>query len=181
MGLNLTKGEEFFEFQYNKLSIRCVQGRLDKSLEELAELYVNDPIEFAPVRQEVGRYFLAGIYFEPPADVTVDKLFDGETTIVVYSLNHDRCVEVVNNIMERSGFSAFKPEQSFIDDIKGEMMLEMHIYHSAEQIAEIAEVSFEKAWGAVRYSNFLRHYKGYSETDSIREAMKRFGIDDMEI
>ncbi|MBW2981418.1 hypothetical protein KY343_00930 [Candidatus Woesearchaeota archaeon] len=173
---HLTIGPDFFELQYEKLSVRCVQGMLGISLDELAKLYADDLIEFAPVKKENNRHFLAGMYIESPVDVTVDKYFDNRSSIVAASLDHDRSKEVVYDIAEKSGFYAAKPEQSFIGSMNQTMPLEIKTYEISK-ILEVAGASLEKWWGLYHYINLLIQYKGLPEDEATRKAVDRFGID----
>ena len=177
----LTIGLDFFELQYKELSIRCVQGTLNRSLDELAELYADDPIEFAPVKQERNRRLLAGKYIEPPVDVTVDKYLDNRSSVVVSSLDHDKSVEITDDIVKRSGFSVFKPEKDFINCMNQTMLLEIEVYNSSKILAAAAGITFEKAWSISHYANFLGQYKGYPGRVGMRKTLDSFGLGHIKI
>lgn len=177
----LTIGLDFFELQYEKLSVRCVQGTLDRSLDELAELYADDPIEFAPVKQERNRRVLEGMYIEPPADVTVDKYLEDRASIVVLNLDHDRCTEIVDDIIKRSGFSVIKPEQDFIGCMNRIMLLEIEVYKASEMLAAAVGITFEEAWSISHYTKFLCISKECQGKIGMRKALNRFGLEHIEI
>ncbi|MGC8812173.1 MAG: hypothetical protein ACP5O8_01125 [Candidatus Aenigmatarchaeota archaeon] len=162
-------------WKYEELYVLGVEGELRMGLEELRELYKNTPVEFAPVKNEYIRDFLAAFLFEPPIDVTIARALDGEASIVTYSLDKDRSKQLVGDIVNKSQFSLYYPREAFIRTIEGGMLFEILTYKLCKRIANELKESLEKVVGAVRYSNFLS-YKGFSESEAIMVACKKFRL-----
>jgi hypothetical protein len=164
-------------WEYEQFCSHGIVGRLDMELEELNKLYSDNTIEFAPVKKEVGRDFLAAFCFEPAVDVTLVRAWNGEASIVTYSLNKNGSKQLMKDIVNKSQFSVYEPDQDFIRTIEGEIkLLETQNYNLCKLIAEMLNEDLEKVVGAVRYSNFISRYKGFSEPKSMRVAIEKFKL-----
>jgi len=169
--------DKIVTWEYEQFCSHGILGRLEMELEELSRLYSYSTIEFAPVKKEVGRDFLAAFCFKPIVDFTLVRTRDGEASIVTYSLNKNGSKQLMKDIVNKSQFSVYEPDQEFIRTIEGEIkLLETQTYNSCKLIAGMLKEDLEKVVGAVRYSNFLNRYKGFSEPESMRVAIEKFKL-----
>jgi len=164
-------------WEYEKLAVLGVYGRLDKPLEEIIELYNDSQLEFGRVKKEPNRDFLAAFYFEPPIDVTLVKTEGNEGSIVTYSLDRGESKKLIDKMVEISGLIIHKPEMDFIETIENEVRyIETLTYEKCRQIPEYLNADLERIFGAVHYANFLNKYKGFSQEDSMKMAADRFSV-----
>lgn len=170
--------KDYFYFQYRNLYVRGVLGSLEKPLEEIDDICKNEQLEFASVKVETQRDFLAGFCFNPIIDITIDKCKNNESSIVAYSLDNDRSAKVIDDIIKKSGFEVQEPELEFMATVGHEFDIEKHSYDITEKISEYLNAKLEKAWGAIRYMNFLMMYNKYPQEKSMQTATKKFGLPD---
>lgn len=165
-------------WNYKQLYVLGIEGLLENELEELSEIY-KGLIEFSPVRWEpkYKRDFLAGFSLKPPVDITLSRAMDGKASIVTYSLNREKSGEIITDIVNNSGFEIYKPAEDFIKTIEMEIALfETKSYGICEAISRKLNEDLEKVVGAIRYSNFLHRYKGFSEAESIKASFEIFKL-----
>lgn len=170
--------DKFVVWEYERLCILGLIGRLETPLERLNEYELN--IEFAPVKKEFAngrtRDFLAGFCFDPLVDVTIVKT-QNDSSIVTYSLDKKRSKKLVDELVQKSGFIPYEPEENFIEVIEYDIeLLETETYEICKKISQLANMSFENTFGMIRYANFLHRYKGFSMHDSLEEASKKFNL-----
>ena len=163
-------------FEHKKLCVVGCIGNLRNPLEQFDELYKNESIEFAPVRNEENRKFLAAFSFNPVIDITLAQYLR-ESSIVTYSLDKNGSKSFVEDIIKRSGFIPSEPDKDFIESIGREVSLvETTTYNLCTSISQLLSQDLDKVFGAVRYCNFLKQYRGLSEEDGFRLAKDRFGL-----
>ena len=109
-------------FEHEKLCVVGCIGNLRNPLEQFDELYKNESVEFAPVRNEENRKFLAAFSFNPVVDITLAQYLH-ESSIVTYSLDKDGSKSFVEDIIKRSGFILSEPDKNFIETIGREVNL----------------------------------------------------------
>ncbi len=165
----------FVIWEYEKL---CVLGLLmyPSSLEKIAQLRQGSSLEFAPVRKEEGREFLAGISFDPAADITIAQyLF--ESSLVMYSIDKERSRVFAEDLGKKCGFLSFPPDKRFIKTLEREIeMVEMRTYDMCSSISRAIHKKLENVFGAIRYMNFLKMYQGLSDSESRKKASQKFDI-----
>lgn len=105
MSLKRSIEDKIVVWEYEQFYVHGVEGRLETKLEKLSELYKDSLIEFAPVKKEYGRDFLAGFCFKPVVDVTLARAWNGEASIVTYGLNRNGSKQLMNEIVNKSHFS----------------------------------------------------------------------------
>jgi len=168
--------ENYFEIRHEKLYVFGVLGKLERTLQQLSSLCKNGKLEFAPVKEGSGRDFLAGFYYPPAIDITLDRLRNKESSIVAYSLSKDEALRVIDEIIGKSGFKVIKPDPSFVRQITSELTIEIRTYALIEaMVASVGSVDFEQMWGLSRYTHFLQ-YKNYSEEQATELAADKFNI-----
>ncbi|MBI2583336.1 MAG: hypothetical protein HYW25_01595 [Candidatus Aenigmarchaeota archaeon] len=190
MAVAFSIGKELVARRHERLHVIGVLGRLDVPLERVRELYKGEmrmdvpigtsvyPTEIAPVKEEpqYGRDFLACFHFTPPVDITLARAYDGESSIVTYSLDDSRARQLIRDITRNIGFVPSPPTPDFVRRVEEGFEIERLIYYTLEAMAGMARASLESAFGAVHYSNFLHRYWGLSKEEGIRRASKRFGV-----
>ncbi len=175
LSLGRSLDRNFVIWEYEKL---CVLGLLmyPPSLEKITQLRQEMSLEFAPVRKEEGREFLAGISFNPVADITIAQYLI-ESSLVIYSVDKERSRVFAEDLGKRYGFISFPPDQPFIKTLEREIeMVEMRTYDLCVSISQSIHKKLEDVFGAVRYVNFLERYRGLSGSESRKKASQRFNI-----
>ena len=175
MGFEFNVQENIAEWSYDKLHVLGLIGNCVSPLENLSKHFKHEQFEFAPVKNERNRDFLAGFHFKPAVDITVVRA-NGESSIVNFSLNREKSRDIADRLSKSMGLIIKKPYRDFILDIEGIMDIEVEAYHRYDRIASIFKVDIDKAFGVVRYSNFLQRYKNYNEEDSMRYACQMFDV-----
>lgn len=166
-------------WQYEDMSVLGVLGRLEKSLEDVA-LYQDKFIEFAPIKKEPKRDFLAVFYFNPPTDFTILKYPDGNASIVTYGLDKAGSIKLVNNISKFCSFQARYPDEEFINTIGSEVAtFEVSSYMNCKEAARITNTDVGKVYAAMRYGNFLNRYRGLLFEESQEAAALKFRLPDI--
>lgn len=166
-------------WQYEDMSVLGVLGRLEKSLEDVA-LYQDKFIEFAPVKKEPKRDFLAAFYFNSPTDFTILKYPDGNASIVTYGLDKAESIKLVNNISKFCSFQARYPDEEFINTIRSEVAtFEVSSYMNCKEAARITNTDVGKVYAAMRYGNFLNRYRGLGFEESQEAAALKFRLPDI--
>ncbi len=176
MGTEPIIKKDYFYFQYRNQYVRGVLGRLESPLEEIDDVCKTEQLEFAPVKVEAQRDFLAGFCFSPIIDITIDKCRNNEASIVAYSLDNDRSAKVIDYIIKKAGFEVQEPELEFMATVGHEFDIEKHSYDLAEQISGYLNGELEKVWGAIRYINFLQLYRRCPQEESMQTAIKKFEL-----
>ena len=113
---------EFFVWEYERLRVIGVLGRLERLLDNVILPHNPDTMEFATIKREghLHRDFLAGFHFSPPVDFTMVRSYNREASIVTYSLDKQKPKELIRNITRTYGLSLDIPseaEQSFTEEI----------------------------------------------------------------
>jgi len=172
----LTMVSDHFVYKYERLFARGVQGGLKQTLQEIFPDGSTGPLEFAPVKIEPRREFLAGFYASPPIDITLDRYPTGDASVLAYSLNPESLEKTVNDVVERSDMDIIQPKKDFIATVGNEILIEIKTYNMAKNIAERLYVDLENVWGMVHYMNFLSRYYGMSDQHAVKKASKKFGV-----
>jgi hypothetical protein len=171
--------ETCFELRPEKLYVLGVFGKLEKSLKDVGVMCADDLLEFAPVKEEVNRDFLAGFYHPPGVDVTLAKSHrNSDCSVVAYSLSEQEARGVVGGVVRESGFHVRRPDVSFVSQITGEFPIEIGTYKMVKEMAGVlGVVSLEQMWGVPKYANFLR-YCGVPESQALGLAVDKLGLPD---
>ena len=171
------KDKNLLIWDYSRLCVLGIYGGLENLLEKLPELCRKHPLEFSPIKKELYRDFLAAFHSKPPIDITITRGNRGDALIVSYSLDKDKSLDVIDGIMQASGFVSEKADAQFIKMIENEIWcVETITYKQCSKISEMSNASFDSVFGAVRYANFLKKYMGLSENMSMKKAAERFGL-----
>ncbi|MBI4020466.1 MAG: hypothetical protein HY367_03975 [Candidatus Aenigmarchaeota archaeon] len=163
-------------WEYERLYIVGLHGLLGTPLEWIGDLYDEGAVEFAPVKKEPGRDFLAGFSYRPPVDVTLVRKNNGDSSIVACGLDKMESKKLVSGIALKSGMAYHKPSKTFREDIEESLIIEALTYELCGNISCHVEKDVEDVFGAVKYAHFLVHYSGLAEDGAYRAAGKRFGI-----
>jgi hypothetical protein len=180
MGIERSTDGKFVIWRYDRLRVLGILGILERQLDELEELFKDKSqiFEFAPVKKELGRDFLAAFYLDPPIDFTVVRNLSGESSIVTYSLDEDKSREIIDSFVERSGFIPRKPDPDFVETIETEFFyLERITYENCLGASVAENIDLERIFGAVRYANFLYSYRKIPFPDSRKKAHEKFGLE----
>jgi len=172
----LNRGGNFFVYKVGQLYLRSAEGRLERSLHELGPLYRGGPIEFALVKEDPEGSLLAGFCFEPTVDFTISRDLDYSASIVAYSFDGNVLKNVIDDIVQKSGFVPDSPSQGFIEGMREDLSIEMKALASSGKLSRESEIDMETVWSVLRYANFLRTQKDYSALESMAKAARRFGL-----
>ena len=172
----ITRGHDFFVIKYDQEYIRGVMGGMDKTLRETVKEFDKKDVEFSEVRAEPGREFLAGSVIEPYVDLTLVRLANGESSLLLYSLNADKAREISEHISTEFCFRPRAITNSFVETSVAECRIEELTYNQAGEIAQMLSIDITMAWAAVRYSNFLAQYRGVSPDQSLKQSAEKFGL-----
>lgn len=121
MEVRVFEKDKLVFFEYERLYVIGALGRLEKLLGDIESLYSNESLEFAPVKQEANRDFLAAFNFRPVVDVTFVRCPSSESSIVSYSLSKNKSIELINDLIKKIGFATEFPRDDFTDTIKREI------------------------------------------------------------
>jgi hypothetical protein len=166
-------------FNYEKLHILGILGDLENTLEHVSSLCANKNLEFAPVTMSNNNPLLPGIYYPPLVDITIDRFPNKEASMVLYSLDKQKAMDVMREVGEKSGFKLKDLEESFVRGLVGLTPYEKRVYRQAEVMAGVInspELGLEKMWGILRYTNFLQTYQGFSEEETLELIAKKFNL-----
>src|SRR5438309_483127 len=124
MSFPTSLNEALIERKYDNLVILGVEGRLTRGLESIQSLYLDksQEFEFAPVKKERDRDFLAAFYINPPVDLTIAQYPSTEASIVTFSLSKEKSKELIEDVVKKSDFLPVKPDLSFIELLENEML-----------------------------------------------------------
>ena len=177
MEIKFSTEGNFAIWEYERLSVVGARGKLEEPLYTASRLY-HFGLEFAPVQKQPKRDFLAGFCFLPaPIDVTLVRTEEKDASIVTYSLDKDESVELIDRLSERLGFYPCSPDDGFTNMIGSEIaVVETITYDQCQKISRMLGVDLEKAFGAVRYTNFLNNYRGLSPVEAMAKAAETFGL-----
>lgn len=175
--------KELLVWSYDRLRVLGLQGTLRRGLDEIERLYSDDEnFEFAPVKIEPKRYFLAAFHFSPPIDITVTKALPDsynpdDTAIVLFSLDEPKSREILKEFIKRSGFLPNRLDVNFLMGLETELsILETSTYDGCVLLENRLKVDLDSIFGAVRYSNFLHRYKGKTDYEGKKIAVAKFGL-----
>ncbi|MEM7813475.1 MAG: hypothetical protein QW548_01070 [Candidatus Aenigmatarchaeota archaeon] len=162
--------------EYGKLCALGACGRLQMPLDDVEGLYADGQLEFAPVKPEHGKDFLAAFHLYPPVDITAVRMADGKASIAAYSLDKPKSLLLVEGFVEKTGFELRKPSPDFtkalLDELKA---LELADYAHGGCVARSMAQGIERAFGACRYANFLHRYKGVALDEAMRRGAEKYG------
>jgi len=176
MSFPTSLNDALVEKRYDSLIILGVRGRLNKSLESIHPMYSDKKeFEFAPVKKEQNRDFLATFNADPPVDLTIDLYPTSESSIVTFSLNKEKSKELIEDLVNKSGFAPVKPDLSFIEQVDEMFYLQRSSYEACLFLSKRMKTNLEKVFGATWYANFLS-YKGLSTEECMQFATKKYGI-----
>ena len=178
MSFTRTMSNNLVTWNYEDLYLHGMLGYLEMPLEDVAGKCKDTVLDFAPVKPETNRDFLAAFGYQPPIDFTLVRMHDGESSIVTYSLNKDATEHVIARFIQDTNFKPIAPTSSFVAEV-GVIaeIVEIDTYSDMKKVTEIEKVDFEKLFGMVRYAHFLNAYCHISSPESQRRAAKRFGLD----
>ncbi len=165
----------YVNWNYEHLYIIGIEGDLDITLEEVIKRN-KDLVEFAPVKKEPNKDFLAGICFEPVTDITIAKGFHSCASILTKSLDNEKSKKLIMNIVKNSQFNCIKPSYDFINCLDYDMPLNVLLYESCKKLSQLINADLTKLFGACIYANLLTRYCGYKKENVIKQSAKRFGI-----
>ena len=165
-------------WQYEDMHVLGIQGTMDILLDNIKELCKDYALEFGNVRREAHRDFLAAFCFETPIDITFARAHDGEASILTYSTDKDKSMELIYGLAEKSRLKVYdKPTHDFIDVISGKLgAINVRTYEQCKLASRLIDQNISNVFGTVYYANFLNRYKGFSHEESLRLAGKKFSL-----
>ncbi len=169
---------EFTIWNYEKFYAVGVYGRLDRSLEEVCDLFKGDnSFEFAEPREEPRRTFLAGVHHKPIIDITLARGDNGESSIINYGVdNKEKVIEVTRRVIQQSGLTPSRPTLDFIATIDQEIDIHQMTYQGCVEISRASGLNLGQAFGLVVYHSFLTNYKGISIQKAGKIATEKIGL-----
>lgn len=168
------KLEDFFVVHaLNNINIMAIEGTMEKSLEEFRQQYKGS-VEFAPVRKEPKRDFLAGVSLKPLVDTTIARS-NKSASIFTVGLDYKKTKIILEEVAEASGISPLRGD-ALVHSVD-EMALVEKAFNTptAEKIAKATGHEFSTIWELVRYANYLGYW-GIPEMERIAKAEEKFGI-----
>jgi len=181
MNVKVSLEENLVFLEYEKLCVLGVLGKYSGGLNEVKNLYKKEDVEFAPVKEEVGRNFLAGFSFKPVVDITIVQC-PNEASIVTYSLDKNGSGDFVKDLIARSDFDPFLPEQKFIEQLRMEIgLIEEITYKAYISMSKALGCDIENVFGTIRYCHFLKSYIGMSDLESMTRASKQFCLRELKL
>jgi len=168
------KLKDFFVVRaFDRFSIMGIEGTMEKSLEEFRQQYKGN-VEFAPVKKEPERDFLAGVSLKPLVDTTIARS-NKSASIFTVGLDYKKTKIILEEVAEASGLSPVRGDAlvpSMDEMAYVEKALNMP---TAEKIAKATGHEFSTIWELVRYANYLGYW-GIPEMERIAKAEEKFGI-----
>nr|MCK4929981.1 hypothetical protein [Nanoarchaeota archaeon] len=176
MSLEKNIDDHLLKSQYEKMHLLGVQGILQDSLSDFTQTYKGNLVQFAPVKKEPNREFLAGVCFESFVDVTIARGYGGGSSIMSYSLDHKKSLDVIKHIVKKSRMILYTATPDFMASMQESLQLEMRTYENALRISRAKKTKIGNVWDAIRYINFLTSYLNYSEEDAFKTAQDKFKL-----
>jgi len=166
-------------YEHKELTFAGITGEMKKSLSNAGLLIKNkySDTEVAPIKLQSKRDFLALFVHNPVLDITLDQYSPLENSIVGYALNKGGLVKRMEEIAKIIGFAHHRKQNPEVAQTWGnEFEIEKSTYYFCEKIANAIKQPLEKAFGWVRYSNFLIQYMNESEEEAKKIATKKFEV-----
>lgn len=128
----------------------------------------------------LNREFYALHQFRPPVDLTLSRPAGGsETTFLSIGFDLSAMKTLEEMVVTHLDFaSAPVPSKIRASLLAYELALEGKTYMLMQIIASLGTESIEDVFGAMRYGNFLKRYKGYSDdNDALRKSKRKYGVE----
>ena len=175
--LKTSKHDDFVEWRFKGLYVMGVMGKCDIPLDKWSQICNTHQLEFAPVKEERYRDFLAAFSVQTPLDITIAQYSRGseETSIVVYGCEENISREIVGGIIRNSGLIASIPSSAFVSQLSMEIRnVNIGTYLQLEEVARLTQRPIERVFGQAHYANFLNLYKGLPDEEAFRLAEIKF-------
>ncbi|MDP3987336.1 MAG: hypothetical protein Q8P81_03885 [Nanoarchaeota archaeon] len=166
-----------FTLSHERLRVMSARGMMPISLDESGSLIrARYPyVSVAPVQIQGNREFLAMMAFDPSIDLTFSRASQYKSSVVGFSLDEKRLMELMGEVMRTCNFIPYKErDSSFERDRKMEFGLERYAYDLCVESQNGG--TLDDVWGAVKYSNLLHQYFGVPSDIAQQRAERRFGI-----
>jgi len=164
-------------WDHGRLSIL---GYLGRHVGDLKDIVRSDrEMEVSRVIRQKERDFLAAFCFDPVADITIDRLDNMETSVIMYGIDGDRMMELGMELTGSPGFETRPPSlrSDFVRTITRESFaVESLTYDAVAMVSSITGRDFASLWASPRYAHFLNKYQDKPSRESISIALKRFGL-----
>ncbi len=153
----------------------AVLGTLPTPLEGLVGDHTG--VDFAPVRQEPGRDFLAGVTLDPFVDITLVAPYGtDEVSIMACTLDGEKGRATFDRLIETTGFRTRRPSGEVIASLLQSSTNWVHAYHLVKQIPLPVGVNVNTVFNVSAYAGFLMRYHDCSEQDAMSIAGQQLGF-----
>lgn len=159
-------------WQYEEYTAIVVLGKLP-SIEAL--VLPEGEKEESRVMPQGERQFKAVIYFCPVIDLTICRLGNSESSLFAYGIDRKTVEEVIEKIASPP-FVSQLPTHRFAEELHSDVILCGNTYLQIKRISEKLNIPLQNLFGVVCYSNFLKQYKSYTDSDSLNVATRKFGV-----
>ena len=166
-------------YEHKKLIFAGVVGMMKENLSNAGPLIKNkySDIEVSPIQFQPRRDFLALFGYNPVLDITLDQYSPLENSIVGYALNKDGLLKRMSEISTLIEFVPYPKQDPRVKlTWEKEFEIEKSMYSSCETIAKAIKQPLEKAFGLVRYNNFLVQYMDKSEEAAQKISAQKFEV-----
>ncbi len=158
-------------------TIVAVEGTLERTLDKLLASSRQMDVGHAHMEDSPAREFLACWQYDPPADITMARMPDGNSSLFVLSQGQESTLKRAKELVEQIGLRVVQPSPGLDHSLDEMGVLEAASAMQAQRIAQLLKVSPVSAWSAVHYLTFLQDYRGVSRDDALRQACDRYGLD----